>query len=197
MISYTYNIYFRKIVNVKTPVTLTITTKLECRCDFRSLMNRTLMTQFHEHMQTIVNPVLNFMSSVKVEVVILKAEISLQHIVPVKWMSDRLKGCIWVPLKPQDFRSFRDIFTLKKENLIVEYKLPENETLTIASSGKEYPPGMYQILDNVILVCERYNDTSIATSFVPPSKHKVSFYLGFYEIWKPTIPLEDCILDSL
>ena len=149
---------------------------LECNCDFRSLnRNKTLMTQFYDYMQKIANPVMNFMSSMKESVVSLKQEMFLQHIVYSKWMSPILKDCTWLVHYDED-----NIITNK-----------ESATMTIQSSGKIISSGMYEILDNVVLTCEKgeYNDA--ITGFVP--QDVLPFYLAFYEIVKPATPLEDCI----
>ena len=176
----------------KAYATLTIEISLECNCDFRSLTrNKTLMTKFSDFMQKIVNPVMNVMSSVAAPVASIKPDVSLQHIVPSKWMSSKYQGCTWIFYRPEDIISYDTIFIRSPEGIILDHKLLENDTIVINGSGRIYPSGMFKILDMVIVACQEIYEGK-STNFV--TGDKIVFYLmGFYEIVKPTTPLEDCI----
>ena len=165
---------------MKTDVTLMIEINLECSCDFRSLMNNTRMTHFYIHMQKIAKPVMDFMFTIQVPVVNVKTELSLQHIVPSKWMSPKFKDCTWV------------VQLFDKDNFKPNM---ENNTITIVSSIA-MDSSLGKILDNVVLTCQGGDENDVNTGFVPPPykvSNLLSFYIGFYEIVKPATPLEDCI----
>ena len=164
---------------------------LECNCDFRSLnRNKTLMTQFYDHMQKIINPVMEFLSFVKASVLSINPEVSLQHIVPSKWMSSKFKGCTWIVYHRNETQSNHDKYRqISKEGLTPT----ENNTIEITSSGKIYTPSMFAILDKVVIACEKDIHETSTTGFVPPKQKLLSFYLGLFEIRKPITPLADCI----
>ena len=127
-----YKLQKENKVETQLPITV------ECRCDYRSLRNETLMTQFTERMQQMVTPVMNFMSSVKASVETLKADVALKHIFPSKWISDKFLDCTWN--------------VLASSTILHEH----NDTITVRKTGKTYGSEMYAILDDVIIVCEKH-----------------------------------------
>ena len=138
------------------------------------------MTHFYVHMQKIAKPVMDFMFTLHAPVVNVKTELSLQHIVPSRWMSPKFKHCTWlVQLFDQD--------TTNKENT----------TITIVSSiARDLSPGMNKLSHNIVLTCKQGKENDINSGFVPPPYGVLdlfSFYVGFYEIVKPATPLDDCI----
>ena len=142
------------------------------------------MTQFHEHMQTIVNPVMNFMSHIDAPVLDVKVNVPLKHIIPLKWISNKLKGCTW---------TVHDLSDIKLTNILAKdtndgtYK----SVAEIISSNNTYLEGQYRMFDEVLIACDK--DESNDSSPMAPIKHWVPFFLGYFKLQIITARLEDCI----
>ena len=63
-------------------------------------------------------------------------------------------NCLWTIYEPADIESYDQIFVLDEFGSIIDLNLSNNDSITMNSSEKRYPPGKYKLTSNGVLICE-------------------------------------------